>query len=54
MLISDHWLHLAVLDGPNSGISGVMIALAIYVTPGVLGTWLAVSVAGRLKERFSK
>jgi len=55
ILISDHaGIHLAVLDRPLDGIRGVMIALAIYITPGMIGTWLAVSFAGRIKMRVSK
>ena len=55
VLISDYaGIHLAALNEPLVGIRGFMIALAIYFTPNVLGTWLAVSLAGRLKERLSK
>jgi len=50
----EYRIHLAALNEPLVGIRGFMIALAIYFTPGVLGTWLAVSLAGRIKERLSK
>jgi hypothetical protein len=54
VLISDRILHLTLLNEPLNGSTGLMIAFVIYITPGILGAWLAVSLAGRLKARLSK
>ena len=56
LLLSDYTriLHFAVLNEPAVGIRGFMITSVIYFIPGVLGAWVAVSLAGRLKARLSK
>lgn len=37
--------------GPLVGFSGLVVGLAIYVFPGVLGAWIALSLARRIEGR---
>jgi hypothetical protein len=55
VLIADYaGLQIAVLSRPLVGLGGFLTVLTIYFVPGVLGTWLAISITGRLRARFSK
>jgi hypothetical protein len=55
VLISDYaGLQIAALNRPLVGLGGLLTILAIYFVPGVLGTWLAISITGRLRARISK
>jgi hypothetical protein len=55
VLISDHaGLQIAALNRPLVGMGGFLTVLGIYFIPGALGTWLAISLTGRLRARISK
>lgn len=42
------------LTGPTIGVQGWMTFALVFVTPGMLGAWIAVSLAVRVQNLFSK
>ena len=55
VLMSDYTgFQIAAFNSPLVGAGGFLTALTIYFVPGALGTWLAISLTGRLRARISK
>jgi hypothetical protein len=51
ILVSSHGLGLQFANYPLAGMRGVIVGIAIYFIPGLIGAWIAVGIVRQIETR---
>jgi hypothetical protein len=54
ILSISHALNLRFANSPLVGVRGVLVGIAIYFIPGMIGAWIAVEVVRQIETRLLK